>query len=231
MVTTGSVPCMSPCVQYIITSVNKQAGYYLSLVRRKAVIAAIVGGAVLGILAIGLVRFVVSAHDETHYHANFAVYINGARQEFKGPQYYQEISACNEHASPLGRVHLHDQNPGLVHVHDTVVTWSDLFANLGWSLSDGMIYDGKTAYVSGQGGTLSFILNGQPVRSIADEIIGDRDRLLISYGNDAESTLQKQYSQVPTDAQKADTTADPSSCQGPEQKDVWTQLRQAFLWM
>lgn len=210
---------------------NKQASYYLSLLRRKAIIGAIAGGAVLGFLAIGFVRLAVLGDSETHYHANFVVYIDGVRQEFKGPQYYQEVSACDEHASPLGRAHLHDQNPGLIHVHDLVVTWADLFTNLGWSLSDGMLYDGKTAYVGGQGGTLSFVLNGKPVRSVAGEVIGDRDRLLISYGNDDAATLQKQYGQVPADAQKADVTPDPSSCQGPEHAGIWMRLRQAFLWM
>jgi hypothetical protein len=175
------------------------------------------------------VRFVTTNHSETHYHANFAVYINGARQEFKGPQYYQEISACDEHASPQGRVHMHDENAGLIHVHDKVVTWADFFTNIGWSLNDSMLFDGKTAYVNGQGGALSFMLNGKPVRSLADEVIGDKDRLLISYGNDDAATLQKQYDSVPTDAKQADVTKDPATCQGPEQQDVWTQLRQAFL--
>jgi len=208
---------------------NKQMNYYFSLLRRKAVIAAIVGGALLAIIVLGLVRFAAMSHDETHYHANMTVYINGVRQEFKGPQYYQEISACDEHASPLGRVHMHDENPGLVHVHDTVVTWADLFTNLGWSLNNSMLFDGKTSYVNGQDGTLSFVLNGKPVRSIANEIIGDKDRLLISFGTDDAAALQKQYDSVPTDAAKADVTADPATCQGPEHQDVWTQLRRAFF--
>jgi hypothetical protein len=208
---------------------SARTNYYFSLLRRKAVIAAIVGGAMLGIAVLGTVRFVTVHHNETHYHANIAVYIDGLRQEFKGPQYYQEISACDEHASPLGRVHLHDGNPGLVHVHDTVVTWADLFANIGWSLNDSVLFDGKQAYVNDQNNTLSFILNGKPIRSVANEIIGDKDRLLISYGADDNATLQKQFGSVPTDAAKADVTADPATCQGAEHKDMWTELRQAFL--
>lgn len=208
---------------------NKQMSYYLSLMQRKAVIAALVGGVILAIVVLGLVRFAVTSHNETHYHADFAVYINGVHQEFKGPQYYQEISACDEHASPLGRVHLHDENPGLIHVHDDVVTWADLFTNIGWSLNDSALFDGKTAHVNGQDGTLTFMLNGEPVRSIANQIIGDQDRLLVSFGTDDNTTLQKQYDSVPADAKKADTTPDPAACQGPEQKNIWTQLRQAFF--
>lgn len=204
-------------------------GYYLSLLRRRAVIGAIVGGAILGILILGLVRFTTMSHDEVHYHANFAVYINGVRQEFEGPQYYQEVSACEETTTPLGLAHLHDQNNHVVHVHGRVITWGYLFTNLGWSLNNAMLYDGKTAYVDGQGGTLTFILNGKPTRSVAGEVIGDQDRLLISYGNDDTAALQKQYDQVPSDAKKADETKDPVTCQGPERGDVWMQLRQAFF--
>lgn len=207
---------------------SNRASYYVSLLRRKAVVGAIVGGVVLGALIIGLVRFVGMQSDETHYHANMAVFINGKKQDFKGPQYYQEVSACDEHASPLGRVHMHDENPGLVHVHDTVVTWGDLFTNLGWSLNNSMIYDGKDAYINDQGGKLSFVLNGKQTRSIANEIIGDKDRLLISYGTEDDAILQKEFAQVASDAKKADTTADPSTCQGPEHEDTWTKLRKAF---
>lgn len=207
---------------------DKQMNYYVSLLHRKAVWAAILGGVVVGILAIGLVRF-VGLPKPVHYHANFAVFINGQRQQFQGPQYYQEVSACAEKSSPLDRVHMHDQNGHLVHVHDNLVTWSDLFTNLGWSLNNSMIFDGKTAYVDGQGGSLHFILNGRETRSVADEIIGDQDRLLISYGADDQATLSSEFSQVESDAKRADTTADPSSCQGPEHEDVWTRVRQA-LW-
>ena len=133
------------------------------------------------------------------------------------------------HASPLGRVHLHEQNPGLVHVHDAVVTWADLFANIGWALSNSMLYDGRTAYVGGQGGTLSFVLNGRPTRSIANEIIGDRDRLLIDFSTDDEAVLRQRAQQVPIDAARADETNDPAACQGPEHQDMWMRLRQA-LW-
>ncbi len=201
--------------------------YYGSLLKRKAVWVALLGGLIGGFLLIGLVRYMTLAQP-THYHADFAVFIDGQRQEFKGPQYYQEIAACDEHASPLGRVHLHDQNNHLVHVHADVVTWSDLFTNLGWSLSNSMLYDGKTAYVDGQDSHLHFMLNGKEVRSIADEIIGDRDRLLVSYGVDEPAALTSQYNQIETDAAKADTSADPAACQGPESESFPSRLRRAF---
>ena len=180
-------------------------------------------------MVIGLIRFVATPDTHTHYHANFAVFINGKREAFKGPQYYQEVTACDAHDSPLGRTHLHDENNHVVHVHDEVVTWADLFKNLGWSLGNSMLYDGQAAYVDGQGGELHFILNGRPTRSIANEIIRDQDRLLISYGTKDDAALNAEFGQVESDATQADQAADPAACQGPEQTGVWTRLRQAFL--
>jgi len=200
-----------------------------SFLCKKLVIVSLIVGVVVGILLIGLVRFVATPDTETHYHANFAVFINGKRVAFDGPQYYQEISACDAHATPLGRTHMHDENDHLVHVHSDVVTWSDFFTNLGWSLNNSMLYNGKNAYIDGQGGHLNFVLNGKETRSIADEIIGDKDRLLISFGGDDDAMLQKQFSQVQSDAKQADETADPATCQGPEHEDGWTRLRKAFL--
>lgn len=209
---------------------NVRVDYWTRFLRRKAVLTAAIGGVLIGFLGIGLVRFTVGHETHIHYHADFAVFINGERQEFKGPQYYQEVSACDAHDSPLGRVHLHDENNHVVHVHDEVVTWADLFTNLGWSLNNSMLYDGNTSYVDDQGGELHFILNGKATHSIANEIIGDQDRLLVSYGNESTSALTAQFNQVESDAEKADNTADPAACQGPEQDDVLTRLRQAFLW-
>lgn len=195
---------------------------------RRIVIGAIVG-AVVGILAVGAVRFFTTHQQETHYHANFSVYINGVEQKFEGPQYYQEVSACDTHDSPLTRTHMHDDNAHLVHVHADLVTWADFFANLGWSLNNSMLYDGKTAYINGQEGKLRFLLNGQPTRSIAGEVIGDQDRLLIDFSSDDAATLETRAQDIPSDAKEADNTQDPAGCKGAHEQDVWTRLRQAFL--
>ena len=195
---------------------------------RRIVIGALVG-AIVGILAIGTVRFFATQDHETHYHANFSVYINGVEQKFEGPQYYQEVSACDTHGSPLTRTHMHDDNAHLVHVHADLVTWADFFANLGWSLNNSMLYDGKTAHVNGQEGKLRFVLNGQPTRSIAGEVIGDQDRLLIDFSLDDDATLTARANDIPSDAKEADNTNGPAGCKGAGEQDVWTRLRQAFL--
>lgn len=54
-----------------------------------------VAGIVLGALALLVIRFFTYSPPQVHYHANFAVYINGQREQFKGPQYYQEVAVCS----------------------------------------------------------------------------------------------------------------------------------------
>ena len=51
-------------------------------------------GLILGALVILGIRFAMYSPKHTHYHANFAVYINGQREEFKKPTYYEDVATC-----------------------------------------------------------------------------------------------------------------------------------------
>src|SRR5436190_1007345 len=88
-----------------------------------AIIAAVLAGALL-VLAI---RFINYKPTNTHYHANFAVYINGQREQFNGPTYYEEESmgSCttDKEMIPADRAHMHDNENDVIHVHDKAVTW------------------------------------------------------------------------------------------------------------
>jgi hypothetical protein len=185
-------------------------------------------GLALGIVLFGLVRFVFLPTQEVHYHANFAVFINGERQQFNGPQYYQEIASCTTHDTPQSRVHMHDNVSHIVHVHDKLVTWGNLFTVLGWSLHEKSLFDGTHVYTDGQESHLRFMLNGRPVLSIANEVIQSEDRLLVSFGSADQKTLEQQYAQIESDAGEFNRKLDPASCRGLQQADVWNRLRAAF---
>src|SRR5438309_6592742 len=88
-------------------------------------------GFVLGVLALLVVRFATYNPPQVHYHANFALYINGQREEFKGAQYYQEVAICttNGITIPQQRAHMHDGINSVLHVHDHAVTWGQFFEN------------------------------------------------------------------------------------------------------
>jgi hypothetical protein len=187
--------------------------------------AFLVIGLLVGVLVILAIRFATYAGPkQTHYHANFAVYINGQREQFKGPQYYQEIAACTVHGpiQPAQRAHMHDGINSVIHVHDDGVTWSQFFDNLGWSIGPNFIQNNQqTMYVENGDNKLNIELNGQnltDLTSIANRVIKDRDRMLISFGDISNNTLQTQYNTVPATAKHYDETPDPASCAGQMEK-------------
>ncbi len=166
-----------------------------------------------------------------HYHANFAVYINGKQDTFEGPGYFEEVSACMDHghSDVKGRAHMHDNLNHTIHVHDDDVTWGDFFANLGYSLGDNVISDGRNVYVNSQDGKhLIFLLNGQKVSSIANVVIKSEDVLLINYG-DASAEAQKQnYDSIPKDAHRYNVAKDPAACSGSQTFDLKARLKDAL---
>jgi hypothetical protein len=182
-------------------------------------------GIVLGALAVGVIRFATySGPQQTHYHANFAVYLNGKREQFANPAYYEEISACTVSGTiqPAQRAHMHDNINSVVHVHDDGVTWGQFFENLNWYVGPNFIQtrDGIMYHAAGSQ-KLHVMLNGDDLTglgAITNQVIGDDDRLLISFGDISDTSLQKEYKTVPATAHHYDITNDPASCAGQMQK-------------
>ncbi|GAC1391787.1 MAG: hypothetical protein NVSMB46_05560 [Candidatus Saccharimonadales bacterium] len=184
-------------------------------------VARILYAALIVVLSIGgllTVRFSILKNPGVHYHANFAVYIKGQKVAFDGPGYYQEVQVCsarNAEDNPQARVHMHDQNNHLIHIHSHGVTWSQFFTNLGYGMSDTLLSNDKDVYIDGtDGNKLTFMLNGKLLNSIADKVIGDKDVLLVNYGNEDIAVLKDRTKAIPNDAAHADVTHDPSSCSG-----------------
>ena len=178
----------------------------------KLTIALLLGGVV--VIAI---RFATIKNTTVHYHANFALYVNDVHDEFSGPGYYEEVQACSttEKDNPRARVHMHNNENHIVHVHDNAVTWGDFFANLGYTLGDKALVTNQGVFVdNADGNKLTFILNGKTTDAIADRVIGNEDVLLIDYGKDDNATIQKDYDAIPRDAHKENLEKDPASCGG-----------------
>jgi hypothetical protein len=179
------------------------------------------GGILLGALALLAIRFATySGPQQIHYHANFAVYINGQRETFTDPSYYTEITACTlgDKIQPEQRAHMHENINSLVHVHDDGTTWGQFFENLGWYVGPDFIQTRKgTLYKADGTSKLHIVLNGDDstgLGPITDQVIGDRDRLLVSFGDISDKQLQQQFKSVPNTAQHYDETKDPASCAG-----------------
>lgn len=192
----------------------------------------LVYGLLLGALIILGIRFLTYKPMATHYHANFAVHIDGQKASFKDPKYYEEVKLCSLNgATPAARVHMHDKEPGLVHVHDEAVTWGSLFSNLGWGIGPDFLYDSSALHVADDTNKLHILLNGQDLTGLTDisnQVIGDKDRLLVAYGPEDQAALSKEYASVPTNAAQADTKPDPASCKGQETVTVGDRLKHLF---
>ena len=190
-------------------------------------------GALIGILVLGGLRFALQppAHG-VHYHANWAVVLDGERLDMTGMRYMEDVFQCSVDANlqrPEDRVHMHEANHDIVHVHDAGATWGHLLANIGFGLGDDYLQTDQGRYVEGEGGTLKFVLNGSEVRSVRNLTIGDQDRLLISFGPESvEQVIAEQFPLVESSAGEYNTRPDPASCSGAHEPTVGERLRQAF---
>jgi hypothetical protein len=190
-----------------------------------------VAGIFVSLLATTVIRYALVKDTAVHYHANFSLYINGQEDAFESFTFYEEIAACDTHEldNPKPRVHLHDQNAHLVHVHAHAVTWGAFFDNLGYTLGDNLVKTDNGTYISGDDGNkLTFLLNGKPVDHLANAVIKSEDVLLINYGKDSDVTLKQRYDGIPRTAQQANTTVDPAACSGGAELNFWNRLKQAL---
>jgi predicted lactoylglutathione lyase len=186
-----------------------------SLLTKQSALMGIIG-LVVGVVAILGIRLATyTPPEKVHYHANFAVFINGTREQFKGSNYYEEISApCTVKPveTPGERAHMHDNVNDVVHVEDAAATWGNFFQNLGWNIDKGFIKSDQALYQADEQNKLVFILNGEVVSDITNKVIGDRDKLLVSYGSGQDT--KQQLNTVGDTAKKYDVEKDPAGCSG-----------------
>ena len=191
-------------------------------------------GVVIGVVALGAARFaLVPIPHPPHFHANFAVFVDGARLDLSGDRFMEDVAACavGEQVLPRNRVHLHANDADVVHVHHEGVTWGHLFENLGMGLGESYLAlaDGRVL-AEGEGRTLKFLMNDRPQFSIHGELIRSGDRVLVSYGTETEEEVARtQLPAVASNAEEFNTQADPASCSGSHEATFSERLRHAFF--
>jgi hypothetical protein len=186
-------------------------------------------GLLVGILLFVAVRAALQQDHSTHYHANFALHINGEQEKFDSFTFFEEVQSCSaeDHNNPRHRAHMHQPENDLVHVHAEGVTWGHFFANLGYGLTNKAITTDDGVFVDGQDGhKLAFVLNGEPVTSIDNKVIESGDALLIDYGDGKK--IEEKYSQITRDAHEHNTKPDPAACSGPSTLTLSERLKRAF---
>ncbi len=163
------------------------------------------------------VRFVLVQDTSVHYHANFAVFVDGERLALDRPTLYEEVQLCGGDYTdnPKARVHMHDMVSHIVHVHDDAATWGHFFANIGMTNGDTVFRIDNQTYLEADGLQIDFMLNGAPVETTANMTIGNEDVLLVSIGSgQSDQQLQAQYDQIMGDAAQYNELPDPATCSG-----------------
>ena len=133
-------------------------------------------GIVIGAVALGVARLLAlpPAH-AIHYHANFAVFVNGQRLALTASRFMEDISKCKAdpmQQDPVDRVHLHSGDHDVVHVHAAATSWANLFTNLQMALgNEWMVLPTGEALRPMAGKHLRFVLNGVLVDGIANREI------------------------------------------------------------
>lgn len=174
-------------------------------------------GLILGvILILGLRFFTYQPEKSVHYHANFAIYLNGQREQFKDIFYYIDVSGnCttqNQKITPHGRAHLHDSVNDVVHVEDEAVTWGHFFQNIGWVIDPNVVRTPNQVLLTDSQNKVTFMLNGKQIDSVINRVIVDKDKLLIDYGSTDAPTLQTEYMSIASTASKYNGSKDTGSC-------------------
>lgn len=192
----------------------------------------VIGIATALLLVVGL-RFAYIKDDSVHHHANFAVYINGQQEKFDNPLLYEEIASCSSHefVDPKHRVHMHNEESHLVHVHADGVTWGHFFANIGHGITKDLLQTDTDIYIDGQNDkNLKFYLNGEYVDSIANKLIDSEDVLVIDYGITSDEKIISEFDAIPRDAHEANNTQDPATCSGSTQSSSDKLLNALKFW-
>ncbi len=180
----------------------------------------IILGMGFGIIALGIARFFWAPLEEhTHYHANWAIYIDDTRLDLSSDKYMEDISSCygsEGYVTPESRVHMHLGEQDIVHIHHDGAAWGHLLTNLGFGLGEGfMVFPDGTTLLNNESKRFTYILNGQILTSIHNQLISSSDRMLISYGSGSiDSVLQNQFSKVMSNAAEYNDQTDPATCSG-----------------
>ena len=122
----------------------------------------------------------------THMHSDIKVYINGKAINFSQRKYQLTTSF----------IHFEDAIGDVVHIHATGMAMGHLFKSLGGDLSNNCVIMEGQAYCNDKDKKLKLYVNGQPNSEFSNYIMQDLDKILVSYGANTDSEIQKQISSV-----------------------------------
>ena len=132
--------------------------------------------------------------EKVHEHADFAVYLNGEKFDFKPAEY--QSSKTN----PLNTdAHLHDGNGEVTHKHRKGITLGYFFDTIGMKFDNQcFVTDDGKRYCNTADKKLKMYVNGKENSMFGNYEFTDLDRILITYGN--ETRVADQIMSISDDA-------------------------------
>jgi hypothetical protein len=120
--------------------------------------------------------------------AGFAIFTNGTYRIFTAAMYHNLSKD----------VYIQSDNPNIVYVKKKGITWNDFFETLPFKLTKDCLTTGtKQTFCTNINEKLRFYINGKEDLNALDKQIETGDQLLVTYGNENETQIQKQIEQIP----------------------------------
>ncbi|MBI5127325.1 redoxin domain-containing protein [Candidatus Roizmanbacteria bacterium] len=123
----------------------------------------------------------------TEKKAAFAIFTNGTFRIFTAAMYHN--------LSP--NAFITAGNPNIITITKPEITWQEFFSTLPFSLTSECLTTGTNeTFCSNGDNELKFYLNGELLPTVLGQEIMNGDKLLVTFGNDSEKTLQDQMARV-----------------------------------
>ena len=130
---------------------------------------------------------------DEHIHASVLVKIFGDKFDFSAPNYQVKTSW----------IHFENQDGDTIHRHSSGVELEFLFNSMNIAIDDQcFVFPDGRQFCSNEDYTLKFYVNQQKVEDLRTYIVQEEDRILISYGNEDQETIDKQLTELNAQAIK-----------------------------
>jgi hypothetical protein len=131
--------------------------------------------------------------------------------------------------TPYERAHLHDSVNDVVHVEDDAVTWGQFFQNIGWVVDPKVVRTPDQVLLADSQNKVTFMLNGKQTDNVINQVIADKDKLLVDFGSTDAQALQTEYKSIASTAGQYNGSKDSGSCGGASHKNSWNdRLKHMF---
>ncbi len=136
----------------------------------------------------------IGVFNSTHIHADYKIHVNGIRVDRNTPDYTHEPATLEESLSTKHNqfVHTHDgpNDTDVMHIHATGVTLSMALRALGITQEGTCISVDGVRHCADTTRSVRYYVNDLQIADPGSRIINDLDRILVSFGTEAQARAQ-----------------------------------------